>query len=286
MYDFIIVGGGVAGCSAAVTARMRNLNTIMVYNGDGAMEKAHRIDNYPGMPQIGGKELLNKMREHAVQMGAQTKQGLVQKILPMDGTFSVLVNNDLLEGKAVLLACGTSRVQTLENEEDLLGMGVSYCATCDGNFYKDKDILVVAASHEAVEEANFLAELGRVQYITEKKHDTNGLHPGITMQSGKPKSIRREDGRMVLTTDAGDYTGDGVFVLRPAVAMTQLLPEVQVEKGFVKVNKDMGTNIPGVFSAGDMAGSPLQVAKAAGEGNIAALSAASYIKSLPADKTV
>lgn len=281
MYDVIIVGGGVAGCSAAVTARMRNLSAIMVYNGEGAMGKAHRIDNYPGMPEISGKELLDKMRSHAEQMGTETKQGLVQKILPMDGSFSVLVNNDVLEGKAIILACGTSRVQTLENEENLLGMGVSYCATCDGNFYRNKDILVVAASHEAVEEANFLAELGKVQYISEKKHDTEGLDASIEVLSGKPRSLRREEGRIVLTTDAGEHTVDGVFVLRPAVAMTQLLSEVQTDRGFVQVDRDMLTNIPGVFAAGDMVGNPLQVAKAAGEGNIAALSAASYVKSLP-----
>lgn len=281
MYDVIIVGGGVAGCSAAVTARMRNLSTVVVYNGDGAMGKAHRIDNYPGMPQINGKELVDRMRDHARQMGAETKQGLVQKILPMGDSFSVLVNNDVLEGKAIILACGTSRVQTLENEENLLGMGVSYCATCDGNFYKGKDILVVAASHEAVEEANFLAELGKVKYISERKHDVEGLDESIELLPGKPKVLRREEGRLVLTTDAGEYTADGVFVLRPAVAMTQLLPEVQTDRGFVQVDKDMLTNIPGVFAAGDMVGNPLQAAKAAGEGNVAALSAASYVKSLP-----
>ena len=280
MYDVLIVGGGPAGCSAAVTARMRNLKTIMVYNGDGAMGKAHRIDNYPGMPQISGQDMVQRMREHAVQMGVETNTNLVQKILPMGDSFSVLAGNDVLEAKAIILACGTARVQTLANEEDLLGQGVSYCATCDGMFYKGKEIIVVGASQEAVEEANYLAELGHVQYFVEKRHATEGLSEDITLNPGKPQGIKQENGRMVLVADNGEHVADGIFVLRPAVAMTQLLPEVAVDKGAVQVDQEMRTNIPGVFAAGDMAGNPQQVAKAVGDGNIAALSAASYVKAL------
>jgi thioredoxin reductase (NADPH) len=280
MFDVIIVGAGAAGCSAAVTARMRNLDVMVVFSGDGAMRKAHWVDNYPGLPHIEGHELVTKMRAHVETMGVKMLYGLVQKILPMGRSFSVLVDNDIYESRSILLACGTSRVKTLGGEEALLGQGVSYCATCDGMFYKGKEIIVVGAGAEAIEEANYLAEIARVTYFSESRHDLAGLDAAITVVSEKPKAIKRENTGMILETDKGTHTADGVFVFRPSVAMTQLLPEVAVEGGSVKVDKIMATNISGVFAAGDMTGQPLQAAKAVGEGNVAALSIASYVKGL------
>lgn len=282
MFDVIIVGAGAAGCSAAVTARMRNLDVLVAFSGDGAMRKAHWVDNYPGLPHVEGPELVRMMRGHAEEMGAKMVSGLVQKILPMGKSFSVLVGNDVYESRAVLLACGTSRVKTLEGEEALLGQGVSYCATCDGMFYKGKEVFVIGASPESIEEANYLAEICGVTYFSEIRHDVAGLDAKITVISEKPTAIKRENGRMTLVTDGGAHAADGVFVFRPAVAMTQLLPEVAVEGGSVKVENNMATNIPGVFAAGDMTGHPLQVAKAVGEGNVAALSIAAYVKSIKA----
>ncbi len=280
MIDLLIVGGGAAGCAAALTARKRNLSTVMVYAGDGALGKAHLIDNYPGAGPMAGKAMLSAMRAQAKAMGVELKQALVTKILPMGGSFSALAGSDILEAKAVLLALGAARVKTLENEEALLGQGVSYCATCDGMLYKGKEMLVVGASVEAVEEANYLAELGRVSYFSETKHDLKGLSPDIAVREEKPAAIRRERGRMVLSAGGRDFAADGIFVMRPVVAMTQLLPELNTEKGMVKVDQDMATNVPGVYAAGDMVGGPLQVAKAVGEGNIAALAIAGYIKKL------
>lgn len=284
MIDLLIVGGSAAGCAAALTARKRNLNTVMVYAGDGALGKAHLIDNYPGTGPVEGKALLAAMRAEAKALGVDMRTALVTKILPMGGSFSVLAGNDILEAKAVLLALGAARVRTLENEEALLGQGVSYCATCDGMFYKGKEMLVVGAFSEAVEEANYLAELGKVTYFSETKHDLHGLSPDIAVREEKPTAIRRERGRMVLSAGGQDFIADGIFVMRPMVAMTQLLPELNTEKGGVKVDKDMATNVPGVYAAGDMVGNPLQVSKAVGEGNIAALAIAGYLKKLGESK--
>lgn len=282
--DLLIVGGGAAGCAAALTARKRNLNTVMVYAGDGALAKAHLIDNYPGTGAMEGKAMLAAMRAQAESMGVLMRRALVTKILPMDGSFSVLAGNDILEAKAVLLACGAARVKTLENEEALLGQGVSYCATCDGMFYKGKEMLVVGASEEAVQEANYLAELGKVTYFQEMKHSLKGLSDAITVQDEKPTALRREGGRMALSAGGREFWADGVFVMRPMVAMTQLLPELHTERGMVKVDRNMATNVPGVYAAGDMAGAPLQVAKAVGEGNIAALAIAAYLRKLEENK--
>lgn len=277
-YDVIIVGAGPAGCSAALTARQRNLKTLVVYNADGAMEKAHRVDNYPGMPNISGKEFIKITREQMLEAGAELRKGLVQKIVPMGGNFSCLVENDIYEASSIILACGTARVRTLQNEEELLGQGVSYCATCDGMFYRGKTVIVVGSGGESVEEANYLAEITKVKYCSEKKHDTSKLNENITLIDDKPRAIEKSDEGMKLICDKSEHVADGIFVIRPAIALTQLLPELEVKDGSVYVDKDMATNVNGVFAAGDMVGQPLQVAKATGEGNIAALSAAKYIK--------
>ncbi len=278
MYDLIIIGGGAAGCSAAMTARQRNLQVLMLYAGDGAMEKAHRMDNYPGMPMIEGKEMVRVFRGQALDAGTEIKKQLVTRVLPVGDGFSVLAGNDLYEGKTVLLAMGASRVNPLPGEEELLGQGVSYCATCDGMFYRGKRIIVIAGGKEAVEEANYLSDLGRVTYFIEKPHDTQGLAASVTLAAGKPKQIRQSGQALVLVTDQGEVETDGLFVLRPAVAMTQLLPEIETLKGVVTADLDMMTIVPGVFAAGDILGAPLQVAKAVGEGNRAALAVAVYLR--------
>ena len=280
MYDVIIVGGSCAGLSAAMTARMRNLNVLLLYAGDGSMGKVTKMDNYPGLPGVSGEGLLKIFREQAENLGVISKKQLVQKILPMGKSFSVLAENDLYEAKSIILALGIARVSPLIGEEELLGQGVSYCATCDGMFYRGKRILVVAGGIEAVEEANYLSELGQVTYIVEKSHDTDGLADNITVIREKPLSIQSQDNQMLLKTEQNEHTTDGIFVLRPAVALTQLLPQVEVEKGAVLADKTLMTNVKGVFAAGDILGAPWQAPKSVGDGNAAALAAASYLRKL------
>ena len=202
----------------------------------------------------------------------------------MGDRFSVLAQNDLYEAKSVLLAVGTSRVNPLRGEEELLGMGVSYCATCDGMLYRGKEMIVVGGGEEAVEEANYLAELGSVRYFLERPHAVDGLHESIRLIRERPREIEARGGRLGLITQEGAHEADGIFVLRPAVALTQLMPEVSASKGAILVDDSMMTNIPGVFAAGDCTGGPLQVAKAVGDGNRAALAIAQYLRKLANDK--
>lgn len=277
IHDLIIVGGGAAGCSAAVTARQRNLSALVLYSGDGALGKAKLVNNYPGLPDITGPELLKRLRGHAAGMGAEFKHGLVRRVMPMGEEFSVLAGNDIYTGRAVILAMGTARVRLLSGEEDLVGQGISYCATCDGMFYKGGTVLVVASDAEAVEEANYLATLAKVLYCIEKPHDIAELSTNIEKIDGKPLGFRTQGDQVILKTGLGEVRADGVFIIRPAVAMTQLIPEVKVENNTIILDGKLMTSIPGVFAAGDIAGAPLQVSKAAGEGNIAALSAAGLL---------
>ena len=189
----------------------------------------------------------------------------------------VLAGNDIYTGKSVILAMGTARVAPLPGEEDLVGRGVSYCATCDGMFYKDGTVLVIASDEEAVEEAVFLSTLAKVLYVKERPHNTAGLPPQVRQLPGKPLKLLAKGEQLVLETDQGEVTADGAFILRPAVAMTQLIPEVQTENGRLVLDNDLMTSVPGVFAAGDITGAPLQAAKAAGEGNIAVLAAARHL---------
>ena len=275
--DLIIIGGGVAGCSAAITARQRNLKTLVLYAGDGALGKTKLIDNYPGFPHITGPDLLAHLRDHATSMGAEFVRALVRRVMPMGDAFSVLAGNDLYTGRAVILAMGTARVKMIEGEEELVGQGVSYCATCDGMFYKGGTVLIIASDHEAVEEALFLSTLAQVLYVKEKPHETGDLPDTIKVLPGKPQSLAMKGEQVVLTTDQGEVAADGAFVLRPAVAMTQLIPEIEAVDNKLVLDATLMTTIPGVFAAGDITGAPLQAAKAAGEGNIAVLAAAKYL---------
>ncbi|MBR5546468.1 MAG: NAD(P)/FAD-dependent oxidoreductase [Clostridia bacterium] len=280
MLDIAIVGKGPAGWSCAMTARMRGLQAVVIapQNDNGLLRSAERIDNYPGMPQASGNAILDAFREQALAMGAQERSGLVRQIMPMGESFMLLVENDVLEAKAVVLAMGAARPVLLPGEEEQLGRGVSYCATCDGMFYRGKRIAVLSASQQGVEETRFLAGLAsEVDYYSLKRHQTDGLEENVKVMAEKPVSIGRDDAGLILMTDQAVHGYDGIFVFRAAMPLNMLMAELETEGSYIPVDRQMRTNIPGVFAAGDCTGKPLQVPKAVGEGNVAALSAAAWI---------
>ena len=277
MEDLLIIGGGPAALSCAITARQRNLSCTVVGTGDasGWLARAERLDNYPGLPHVSGKELLRIFREQAEELGASFRTGVARQIQSFDGVFMVLVNNDVLEARAIVLATGTARPRLLPGEEELLGQGVSWCGTCDGMFYRGKRVAVLSAWNGGAEEALFLAGLAAsVDYYSLKDHDVPA-DPRITLRPEKPQALQRgEDG--LLQVVSGECTGayDGVFVFRPAVAPDRLLPGLALDGSFIKTDHRMAASIPFVYACGDCTGQPFQVAKAVGEGNIAAISCA------------
>ena len=277
MTDLIMIGGGPAALSCAITARKRNLDCLVVCADaeSGWLARAEALDNYPGMPHVAGREQLRVFRAQAEELGAAFVSGVVRQIQPMGQSFMVLVGNDVLEARAVVLAMGAARPSLLPGEEDLLGRGVSWCGTCDGMFYRGKRVAVLSAWHGGVEEAEFLAGLcSSVDYYTLKAHDAPD-DARITLRGEKVRGLARGEGRQLLVqTDAGETAYDGVFVFRPAVAPDRLLPGLALENGFVSVDRRMATSVPLVYACGDCTGQPLQVAKAVGEGNVAAISAA------------
>ncbi|MBQ8537644.1 MAG: NAD(P)/FAD-dependent oxidoreductase [Clostridia bacterium] len=281
MFDLAIIGAGPAGLSAAITARMRNLSCVVTGadNRSGWLLKAHRLDNYPGMPRVSGQDLLNVFTQQAKDLGAEFVSGVVRQVMPTGKHFMLLCESELIEARSVILAMGAARPKPLPGEAENLGTGVSYCATCDGMFFKGKQVAVLSASAQGGHEAGFLAGLAaQVDYYALKSHETDALDDRIAVKSLSPAAIERRDGRMVLHCKAGEERAyDGIFVFRPAVAMDQLLPTLQMDGAFVTVDRRMATNLPGIFACGDVTGQPLQVAKAVGEGNVAAISCADYL---------
>ena len=193
----------------------------------------------------------------------------------------LLVENDVMEVKTVVLAMGAARPKLLPGEEELVGQGVSYCATCDGMFYRGKRIAILSGSLQGVEETAFLAGLAaETDYYSLKPHQTDGLNPRARQVNEKPVSLGRDDAGLTVTTDKATHCYDGVFVFRAAMPLNMLLADLETEGSFIPVDRSMRTNVPGVFAAGDCTGKPLQVPKAVGEGNIAAIAAAEYIAKL------
>ena len=280
MTDIAIIGKGPAGWSCAMTARMRGLSAVVIapQNDLGLLRTAERVDNYPGMPQTSGTEMLESFRSQALDLGAEERAGLVRQVMALEDRFMLLVENDVMEAKTVVLAMGAARPVLLPGEEEQVGRGVSYCATCDGMFYRGKRIAVLSSSRQGVEETAFLAGLAaEVDYYRLKPHNTDDLAENVTIQDEKPRSIGRDDAGMVLTTDRQTHCYDGIFVFRAAMPLNMLMADLKTEGSYIPVDRSMRTNIPGVFAAGDCTGKPLQVPKAVGEGNIAAIAAAEYI---------
>lgn len=258
-----------------MTARQRGLTTAVAcaQSATSWLQRAERIDNYPGLPQISGKELLSRFRAQAADMGVVTIEQLARQIMPNSDGYMTLVGNDIIESRAIVLAMGAARPKLLPGEEELLGRGVSWCGTCDGMFYRGKKVAVLSAWAGGIEEAEFLAGLAsEVDYYLLAQH-TQPENPPYRLCAGKPQSIRREANQLVLKTDAGEYRYDGIFIFRPAVSPDTLLPGLKTEGAFIPVDRRMATNLPRVYACGDCTGQPLQIAKAVGEGNVAAISA-------------
>jgi thioredoxin reductase (NADPH) len=286
MYDIVVIGAGPAGLSAAITARARNKEVLVVSNKpqQSPLAAARVIGNYAGVPQISGLALLKQMLAHARSLGVMFVFERVISVLPTDGHFMVITSDMSAEAASVILATGTQQAAPFDGERELLGRGVSYCATCDGMLFRSQTVCVVGMSDEAIDEANFLTEIGaQVVFLTKKT--PAGLDGGILVKEGNLIAIEG-DGTSVSGVRFKERTSGetelipcgGVFILRPAIAPDALLAGLEVAEGSIVVDEAMRTGIEGVFAAGDCVGQPLQISKAAGEGQVACLSAVQYLR--------
>ncbi len=289
MYDILIVGGGPAGLSAAVNAAARGKRCAVLSN-DYRMNplfRSEKIDNYLGMRGLSGEQMLRAMRREAEEAGAAFVMGRVTSILPMGDSFAAAMGNEVAEGKRLILATGAKTGTALPGEERFLGRGVSTCATCDGMLYRGKRAVVTGDALDLAEEARFLKGIGvdvTVVAAPPQRSRLGGLPPEIPSFVGKQPVIEGEErleGFSFLPVDGEDRRRldcDVVFLLREVAAPDALVPGLALEGKYVAVDRAMRTNIPGLYAAGDCTGLPLQVAKAVGEGLIAAQDAARSLR--------
>ena len=278
IYDIAVVGGGPAGLSAAVQGRTRGKSVVVVSTDirDNALYKAHQVDNYLGLPQAQGAQLLTQFRSHAETMGVQWKAGRVLNILPTEAEFFLGVGSDMVQARSVVLTTGTVQAAKLPGEQELLGRGVSYCATCDGMFYRGKSVIVAGRSAGAPEEAAYLKGIGcNVTYTAPRRPED--LDADIPFLKAARLAILGDSTVRGILADGQEIPCDGVFLLRASMALADLLPGLTLEDGYIAVDRNMSTSIPGVFAAGDCTGLPHQVSKAVGEGQVAGHRASEYV---------
>ncbi len=278
-YDVAIIGTGPAGLSAAITAKIRNKKIILIGNGSLSpkIDKAHTVQNYLGLPAVSGEDMRKAFRSHIDAMGIEITEGKVGAVYEMGGYFSMQAGDQFYEADSVILATGVTAAKPYPGENELLGKGVSYCATCDAPLYKKKTAAVIASGPQEEAEADFLAEIAaEVLYFPLYKDEVH-VSEKIKVIREKPEAVVGTTKVEQLKTDGNTYTVDGVFILRESIAPGQLVPGVTTQNNHVLVNRLMETNIAGCFACGDIVGSPYQFIKAAGEGNIAALSAVNYV---------
>jgi len=280
MYDIVIIGAGPAGLAAALNADIRNKRTVVFAGREPStyIDKAPDIDNYLGFPNIEGRELMKRFREHvSLHEAIEIKSEKVTNIVPMGASFMINANNVFYEGLAVILAVGIPKSRFMPGEQEFLGKGVSYCATCDGPLYKGKKVAVISEEISGEEEADYLSTICEKVYYIPLYNKQIDVSESVELINDKPVAIEGDGTVSALKLKNTRLEVDGIFILKKVTPLDQLITGLELENNLIKVNRDMETSIEGVYAAGDCTGSPYQVAKAVGEGTVAALSAARYV---------
>jgi thioredoxin reductase (NADPH) len=302
-YDVIIIGGGPAGLAAGLYTSRAKLNTLLIEKDPLGCNLCliKRIDNYPGFPDgISGKELVNLMETQALNFGLQIEAGSVIDITNCPDSRIVKTDTQNFLAKTLIITTGISwKRDGIDGEEDFQGRGVSYCATCDGAFFKDATVAVVGGGDEALEEAIFLTRFTSQVTIIHSQEQLNAgeklqkmveendkislmLDSKVTKISGENK-VEFVEVLDLKTGDTQQLPVDGVFLYigtRPAKEFLSQLLEMD-DKGYIVTDEDMKTNVDGIFAAGDVGYKKVrQVATAVGDGVTAASSARKYLQNL------
>lgn len=301
-YDVIIIGAGPAGISAALYAKRANLNVAVIYSGESQLEKAHKIDNYYGFPEgITGPDLYANGITQAKNLGIDVIQAEVthiEMIAPPPKTqYSVKAGDVEYSAPSVILATGNKKLRpAIEGIVDFEGKGVSYCAICDGFFYRKKEVAVIGNGTFAVAEASHLAHIAEnVTILTDGKNDAEvraelekspELAKKIKIDTRKvSKVISNEENTKVggvIFDDDTCLSLDGIFVALGSAGAADFAKKLglMLNGDSIATNEKMATNAPGIFSCGNANGGLLQVCKAVYEGGVAGLSAVDYIRNL------
>ena len=290
-YDTAIIGSGPAGLSAAINLKLHNKSVLWLgaANLSTKVERSEKIANYPGLGYISGSELIDRFRNHADEMGLEITEQMVTAIMSGGDFYMLSAGTDVYMAKTILLATGAAAAKGFDGEDEMLGKGVSYCATCDGFLYRGKTIAVFCGDERFEHEIEYLAELADTVYVsagyTGGKYGRNSGYRENSAGSGNivmlPKPVKKVLGGLRVSgielADGSTMDIDGLFCLRNAIAPATLLKGLELDGAHIIVNRSMETSLPGVFAAGDCTGRPYQIAKAVGEGNIAAHSIVEFL---------
>jgi thioredoxin reductase (NADPH) len=297
MHELIIIGAGPAGLSAAIYAQRFKINTLIISEDTGGTANtAHKVDNYPGLSGLSGFELLMKFKEHAEMLGAKIIIDSVKKIEKINDSFRITTKDKEYESKSIIIATGTKRKKlNVKGEEEFFGKGVSYCAVCDGFFFKGKDVCIIGNDTHAVQAGIVLSPLAKKVYMINDKKEYNSepvfietLNKMNNIEIIKNMNVKEIFGenkvKGIQLSDDNKIECEGVFIEIGSVPGKALISDLNIdcdEQGHIKVNEKMETNIKGVFAAGDITTGSMrwyQIVTAASEGALCVKSAFSYIK--------
>lgn len=291
MYDVIVIGAGPAGMTAALYASRSNLSVLMIEQGapGGQMNNTAEVENYPGFYSIKGPELAQKMYEGVMQFHAKHVYGVVTSIKEKDGQKQVICEDEQYSAKTVIIATGCAhRKLEVKGEEEFAGRGVSYCAVCDGAFFRDKELFVIGGGDSAVEEGIYLTQFAKKVTVVHRR-DTLRAQKVIQDRAFKNKKmtfvydsvveeIKGNDLQVTeitlknnKTNEVTTHHADGVFIYVGLDPMTQPFMTLGItnEQGWIKTNDQMETALPGVYAIGDVREKTLrQITTAVGEGGI------------------
>jgi thioredoxin reductase (NADPH) len=286
-FDVLIIGGGVAGLTAAIYSSRYALNTAIVsLDIGGIATTAHKICNYPSYKEISGFELMNKVNEQVKELEVSIFYEEVKSIYKKDDIFFVKTSNSEYTSKKIIFAAGMRRKKlNVPGEEELLGRGVSYCATCDGGFFKDKIVAVVGGSDAALSSAMLLSEYAKKVYILHRRNGFFKAEPAWTKLVKENKKIKSFFKEEVISINGKtkvesiklkfgkELKVDGVFIevgSEPSLNIIEKL-NIETERGYISTNKNQETNLEGFYAAGDITNNELkQIVTAASQGAIAA----------------
>ncbi|MDD3363467.1 MAG: NAD(P)/FAD-dependent oxidoreductase [Syntrophomonas sp.] len=274
-----MLGCGPAGLSAAINATIRNKKVIVIGSElcSPPLHKAQKVNNYLGIPDVSGGKLLELFMDHARAMDIEISNIKAEAINEADGTYNILVGNDMVRTKTIIIATGVPYRATLPRENFFLGKGLGYCATCDGPIYRAKDVLIIGHSEEAEHEAKFMAEICSKVYFLPMYEEIGDLDPRIEIVNDQPAAIMGKDFVEGLELNNGQTIKvEGLFVLGAETSPERLVPGLEIVDKHIRVNRNQESNLPGVYAAGDCTGPPYQIAKSVGEGQVAGLNASKY----------
>ena len=285
MYDIIIIGAGPAGISASLYAKRANMNVLVIYKGTSNLENATKIENYYGFPDgITGQDLYNSGIMQAKNLGVDFRVSEVTSIEYQQDCFNVKTPENEYNAKSVIISTGNKKLKpNIKGINEFEGKGISYCAICDGFFYRDKKVAVIGSGEFAFSEAKMLSNVVKDITILTNGEQIKSVRNNFKINTKKIKKIvGNEKVEKIVFEDLTEIDIDGIFIALGEAGANDFAKTLGIitENDNIKVNENMETNVPGVFACGNITGGLLQVSKAVYEGAKAGLSAVKYVKEI------